>query len=123
MLFYWLTNVRESDYVLGVSSDLSGGLVMGFAIGVMLVTLSTLKLNKYWVFFGNKRLNRFDSSLPNNVIVANYFMSSFLDTTHLPCLLKSSNLGVMPRLKLNQKQYDVFFLWLMIIIMNNHVLL
>ncbi|WP_147386596.1 hypothetical protein [Pseudoalteromonas gelatinilytica] len=47
MLFYWLTNVRESDNVLGVSSDLSGGLVMGFAIGVMLVTLSTLKLNKY----------------------------------------------------------------------------
>jgi hypothetical protein len=47
MLFYWLTNARESDYVLGVSSDLSGGLVMGFAIGVMLVTLSTLKLNKY----------------------------------------------------------------------------
>ena len=47
MLFHWLTNVRESDYVLGVSSDLSGGLVMGFAIGVMLVTLSTLKLNKY----------------------------------------------------------------------------
>jgi len=46
MLFYWLTNVRESDTVLGVSSDLSGGLVMGFAIGVMLVTLSTLKLNK-----------------------------------------------------------------------------
>ncbi len=46
MLFYWLTNVRESDYVLGVSSDLSGGLVMGFAIGVMLVTLSTFKLNK-----------------------------------------------------------------------------
>ncbi len=47
MLFHWLTNVRESDYVLGVSSDLSGGLVMGFAIGVMLVTLSTFKLNKY----------------------------------------------------------------------------
>jgi len=47
MLFYWQTNVRESDNVLGVSSDLSGGLVMGFAIGVMLVTLSTLKLNKY----------------------------------------------------------------------------
>ena len=47
MLFYWLTNVRESDNLLGVSSDLSGGLVMGFAIGVMLVTLSTFKLNKY----------------------------------------------------------------------------
>ena len=47
MLFHWLTNVRESDYILGVSSDLSGGLVMGFAIGVMLVTLSTFKLNKY----------------------------------------------------------------------------
>ena len=47
MLFYWLTNVRESNTVLGLSSDLSGGLVMGFAIGVMLVTLSTLKLNKY----------------------------------------------------------------------------
>lgn len=47
MLFYWLTNVREPDTVFGVSSDLSGGLVMGFAIGVMLVTLSTLKLNKY----------------------------------------------------------------------------
>ncbi len=47
MLFHWLTNVRESDTVFGVSSDLSGGLVMGFAICVMLVTLSTLKLNKY----------------------------------------------------------------------------
>jgi len=47
MLFHWLTNVRESNTVLGLSSDLSGGLVMGFAIGVMLVTLSTLKLNKY----------------------------------------------------------------------------
>ncbi|TGV20530.1 hypothetical protein E5N72_10800 [Pseudoalteromonas sp. MEBiC 03607] len=47
MLFHWLTNIRESDTVFGVSSDLSGGLVMGFAIGVMLVTLSTLKLNKY----------------------------------------------------------------------------
>ena len=47
MLFYWLTNVREPVSVFGVSSDLSGGLVMGFAIGVMLVTLSTLKLNKY----------------------------------------------------------------------------
>ena len=46
ILFHWLTNVRESDNVLGVSSDLSGGLVMGFAIGVMLVTLSTFKLNK-----------------------------------------------------------------------------
>ncbi len=46
MLFYWLTNVRESDNLLGVSSDLSGGLVMGFAIGVMLVTLSTFKLTK-----------------------------------------------------------------------------
>ena len=43
MLFHWLTNVRESNTVLGLSSDLSGGLVMGFAIGVMLVTLSTLK--------------------------------------------------------------------------------
>ena len=47
MLFHWLTNVRESNTVLGLSSDLSGGLVMGFAIGVMLVTLSTLKLNNY----------------------------------------------------------------------------
>jgi len=55
------------------------------------------------VFFGIKRLNPFDSSLPNNVIVANYFMSSFLDPTHLPCLLKSLNLGVMPRLKLTPK--------------------
>ena len=47
LLFYWLTQVRESDTVLGVSSDLSGGLVMGFAIGVMLVTLSTFKLKKH----------------------------------------------------------------------------
>jgi len=94
ILFYWLTNVRESDTVFGVSSDLSDGLVMGFAIGVMLITLSTFKLNKYWVFLGNKRLKPFASLLPNNVVVPNYFMSPFLDTTNLPCLLKISNLKI-----------------------------
>ncbi len=47
MLFYWLTHVRASDIVLGISSDLFAGLVMGFAISMMLVTLRTFKFNKH----------------------------------------------------------------------------
>jgi hypothetical protein len=43
MLSFWISNVRESQSILGASSDVASGLVLGLGIGLALALLSTLK--------------------------------------------------------------------------------
>ena len=46
VLAFWITQVRSSKTVFGVSSDLSGGLVFGIGIGLMLALLYSVKKHK-----------------------------------------------------------------------------
>lgn len=43
VLGYWISNIRESHSLVGLSSDLASGLVFGLGIGISLVIISTLK--------------------------------------------------------------------------------
>lgn len=43
MLSFWISNVKESQNILGTSSDLASGLVLGLGIGLALALLSTFK--------------------------------------------------------------------------------
>lgn len=43
MLSFWISNVRESQSILGASSDVASGLALGLGIGLALALLSTLK--------------------------------------------------------------------------------
>nr|WP_136249479.1 hypothetical protein [Ningiella ruwaisensis] len=39
---FYLTQLHQSDTIFGASSQLSGGLIMGFAIGLALIALRKL---------------------------------------------------------------------------------
>ncbi|GGP39565.1 hypothetical protein GCM10009347_04060 [Shewanella algicola] len=42
VLSFWISSVRESQSILGMSSDLASGVTIGLGIGLALVLLSTL---------------------------------------------------------------------------------
>jgi len=46
VLSYWITSVREPDNILGVSSDIAGGLTFGMGIGLSMVLLLALKKHR-----------------------------------------------------------------------------